>query len=400
MKTATVLVKNIILPQLEKDPKFDVQKTNADFWGTFTNDLLRFEEDAKPLYASIYSLELDGAEKVISKLSGVYSKLLKELAESYVLGQSSEATEYLLKSNNDHFLKEVRFLQTMEQAIKSVERKRIKSDLPNTYDRLAFELSETDITNATKKKGREDLKEKMKQWDTELVEESDMVPVFSMLKNENKNKKQTKVISLSWMKYAVAASIIIATGIFYFKNPNSGIIPAENGVVTTEDKKGTTEHPINRPVIEAIVLAEIETSSRSITVLEPSSLGFTPSDKKPKVTVYFKDATQRIISLEKLIEKNKVSSSVDSKILDKYKAELADLKNPNEKYSFDGKTLTLFCKYDPKQYGIIVTEDQRYFLKKGSVFYNLKISSVSLPLEKVTDAATIESLEKITFENE
>lgn len=400
MKTATVLVKNIILPHLEKDSKFDVQKTNADFWETFTNDLLCFEEDAKPLYASIYSLELEDAEKVISKLSSVYSKFLKEIAENYVLGETTEATDYLLKSNNETFLKEVRFLKSMQQAIKSVERKRIKADLPNTYDRLAFELSETDIANATKKKGREDLKEKFKQWDTELTEESDMVPVFSMMTNENKKKKETKVISLSWMKYAVAASIIIATGIFYFKNTDPGIVPAENSVVTTEDKKETAEPQINPPVIEGIVLAEIETSSRTITVLEPSSLGFTPSDKKPKVTVYFKDAAQRILSLEKFLEKNTVSNSVNFKILDKYKAELADLKKTNEKYAFDGKILTLFCKYDPKQYAIIATDDQRYFLKKGDVFYNLKISSTSLPLEKVTDAATIESLEKITFENE
>lgn len=399
MKTATVLVKNIILPQLEKDLKFDVQKTNAYFWETFINDLLRFEEDAKPLYASIYSLELDDAEKVIAKLSGVYSKFLKELAENYVLGQVSGATDSLLKTNNDIFLKEVHFLQTLQQAIKSVERKRIKADLPNSYDQLAFELSETDIANVTQKKGRDDLKEKFKQWDAELVEESDMVPVFSMLTNENKNKKETKVISLSWMKYAVAASIIIATGILYFKNTDPGIVPAENSVVTTDDKKETTEPQINPPTVEPIVLAETETSSRSIAVLEPSSLGFTATDKKPKVIVYFKDATQRIISLEKLIEKNKVSSSVDSKLFDKYKAELADLRNTNEKYVFDGKTITLFCKYSP-QYAILSTEDQRYFLKKVDVFYNLKISSVSLPLEKVTDAVTIESLEKIVFENE
>jgi hypothetical protein len=400
MKTAIVQVKKIIFPQLEKDLKFDVQKTNADFWETFTTNLLHFEKDAKPLYASIYSLELDDAEKMIAELPRYYSKFLKELAESYVLGQSSEATEYLQKNKNDTFLKEVHFLQTMQQAIKSLERKRIKADLPNTYDRLAFELSETDIVNVAQKKGREDLKEKMKQWDVELVKESDVAHVFSMLSNENINKKKRKDISFSWTKYAVAASIIIATGILYFKNTEPGIVPTENSVVTTDDKKEAIEPQINPSAIETIVLAEIKTNSRTMNVLETSSLGFTSSDKKTKLTVSFKDATQRILSLEKFLEKNKVSSTVDSKILDKYKGELADIKKTNEKYLFDGKTLTLFSKYDPNQYAILSIEDKQYFLKKGTIFYDFKFSKNPMSLQKVTNVTTLEALEKIEFENE
>ena len=204
MKTAIAIVQNIILPKLEKDPKFSKEKVDSDFWEKFTHDLLRFEENAKPIYASIYSLELADAEKIIDKLPRIYSQFLKELAESYVLGQTSGATDYLLQTNNTVFVKEVQFLQTMEQAIKNVERKRIKADLPNSYERLTFELSETDLANAAKKKGREDLREKFKKWGTELQNEEN-VPEIAVASSE----KETKVIGLSWMKYASIAAIFI-----------------------------------------------------------------------------------------------------------------------------------------------------------------------------------------------
>ena len=200
----TLTIKNILIPKLEKDSNFSEEKVDTAFWEKFAPNLLHFEEDAKPLYAIIYSLELDNPKKIIDKLPSIYNQYLKELAENYVLEQTSEATDYLLKTNNEAFFKEVQFLKTMQQAIKSVERQRIKAHLPKSYERLTFELSDADLANATKKKGREDLREKMKQWDKELVEES--VPDVAMLANE---KVKTKVISLSWIKYASIAAIFI-----------------------------------------------------------------------------------------------------------------------------------------------------------------------------------------------
>jgi hypothetical protein len=396
MKTAIAIVKNIVFPQLEKDTKFDVLKTNADFWETFTKDLLCFEEDAKPLYASIYSLELDDAEKVISKLPGVYSKFLKELAESYVLGQSSEASEYLLKTQNDRFLREVQFMQIMQQAIKSVERKRIKADLPNNYSRLAFELSENDIANVAKKKGREDLKEKFRQWDTEL--EQEVVPVITMktIERVRGNVEPTKAPPFNWVRFAVAASIIIATGIFFFRNTNQVIVPANNTVVTTDAKKDSTQPQKNTPEHKVIVLAAIETVSKKTTIQESESMGFSGAEKH-NITINYKDASKRIASLEKFID---TSKTIDSKIISQYKAELASLKIQKDKYVFDGKELTLFMKNDMTEYSVLLMENQIYFLKKGSVFYHLKISKVALLLDKVSDATTIETLEQIHFENQ
>lgn len=226
----TFIIKNILLPQLEKDPKFSKKKVDATFWEKFAVCLVHLKEDAKPLYVLIYSLELDNPEKIIDKLSNIYTQFLKELAESYVLGTTTEAIDYLLQSKNEVFLKEVRFLKSMQQAIKSVERKRIKADLPKSYERLTFELSETEIANAIKKKGREDFKEKFKQWDTELVEAEavlspavhseirfQLAPAKDIEIESKLGKKEIKVVPLSWIKYAVAAIFIIG---FMIWQPN------------------------------------------------------------------------------------------------------------------------------------------------------------------------------------
>lgn len=204
----TLVIKNILLPKLEKDPKFSEKKVDSAFWEKLTTDLVHFEEDAKPLYASIYSLELDNPEKIIDKLPNIYAQFLKELAENYVLGQTSDAINYLLETNNAVFLKEVQFLKSMQLAIKSVERKDIKAHLPKSYERLIFELSDADLANVARKKGREDLKEKFKQWDDELKPKREP-KIFYSLSNERDSKLKPKVISLSWMKYASIAAIFI-----------------------------------------------------------------------------------------------------------------------------------------------------------------------------------------------
>ena len=392
----TPIIKNILLPKLKKDSKYSDEKVVASFWKNFSTVLVRFEENAQPLYTAIYSLELGNPEQIIDKLPKIYAQFLKELAECYVLGQTSEATDYLVKTNNKTFLKEVQFLKTMQQAIKSVERKRIKTELPQSYDRLTFELSETEIANAIKKKAREELKKKMKLWDAEL---EDGVPVISMANLEDEitsDKTRSKVISLSWMKYAAAASIIIAAGIFYFKSMGTTEISVENTVVTKEKVKENNQPQLHPPVTETIALASIETTSSTVTVLQPESLGFS-SDKKVKITINFKDATKRILSLENALRQ---SRTTDPKIFGQYKVELIQLKRQKDNYVFDGQIMTLFNKKAATDYAVMQTEEQLYYLKTGDEYYNLKVSNSPMVLEKVLNKTILETLEKIHFENQ
>ncbi|HSD07661.1 hypothetical protein [Flavobacterium sp.] len=399
MKTAIDIVQSVLLPKLEKDASFDADKTNIAFWESLATELLDFEKDTKPVYSIIFSLELADSEKVITKLPVVYSTYIKELAENYVLKQTSKATDYLLESNNETFLKEVDFLQTMQKAIKSVERKRIKRDLPNSYERLTFELSENDLANVTKKKGREDLKAKFKQWDAELV--TDEVPVIQM--SEETTYWASAIISLSWMKYAVAACVIIAAGLFYFKSSESGLVPEQNSVVTAPDKK-ENEKVIEKPEIisptkEVIALAEIETTSKTIPVLELDLYGYTANNKKLKITVNFKDVTNRIQSLEKIIGNESKKHNIDSKTKEAYQNELVLLKTQTGKYLFDGKTVTLFQK-TTKDCKVLLTEEKQYYFQNGETYYRLNETSTPLSLIKETDGTIIDTLNKINFEND
>ena len=263
MKLAIDIVQSLLLPKLEKDTSFDANQTNIAFWETFTNAFLDFEKDAKPVYAAIYSLGLKDAEKIISKLDTLYISLIKELAENHVLGISSEAIDYLITSKNSTFEKEVHFFTDLKNAITKVERKRIKTELPKTFDKLSFQLSDDAIAIAITKKEREALKEKMNTWDKELVT-SEESPVYSV-----SAKKETKVISLSWIKYAAAACIVLTAGIMYFKfNIDTNLVqPGDTNVVTAPVKKETIT-----PEIPSEALAEVTTVSRSSSVL--SDLGY------------------------------------------------------------------------------------------------------------------------------
>ena len=231
MKLAIDIVESLLLPKLEKDSGFDSTKINTSFWETFSLALLDFESNAPPIYAAIYSLELENAEKIISKLPAIYSAFIKELAENYVLGNQSMLSTKLLESKNETFLKAVSFLTTMKAVITNVERQELKKNLPLLYDQLVFELDEETLQQVAKKKSREDLRVKFQQWDEEMVEREPIMMESSFhhnVINEAPNEyfpKRTKrkVISLSWIKYAAAACIVITAGVLYFKLSTSNV---------------------------------------------------------------------------------------------------------------------------------------------------------------------------------
>lgn len=397
MKLAVDILKNILLPKLEKDSNFDSNKINTSFWETFTTALLDFESDAKPVFATIYSLELENAEKIISKLPVIYSDFIKELAENYVLGTTSEATDILLQSKNATFETEAHYFRNLEKAIKKVERKRIKTELPTSYEKLSFELTETAIDFAIKKKEREALKEKMKVWDEELVEDTVTVQAIN-------SKKETKVISLSWIKYAVAACVVLTTGVLYFKLSTNTI---ENSIQPTEDKVVTTEVP----KIETEDLADVITVPTSYKVLEDVGFGFAATPKK--ISVIENHQEQRMVSIQKAIANNQmilgkelvaqksVSGSKAKELESRISSLQYELNKMNEKekqYIFDGQKLTLFISTPSKENRVLLYEDN-YYLMKEKNFYRLSISKQPQFYKKETDSNVLKALDKIIFDN-
>jgi hypothetical protein len=400
MKLAIDIVKDLLLPILENDSEFDAGKLNIAYWETFTENLLDFEKDAKPLYAAIYSLELSDPENIISKLEVIYHTLITELAENHVLGLHCRAIEYLRVSKNAIFEKEVFFLTNLENAIRKVERNRIKQDLPKAFDRLTFELSDESIARAIKKKEREALREKMKVWDQELASTSAAFPIQPI-----NNVKETKVISLSWIKYAVAACLVLGVGVWFFNNQNQGVI-SENKMVKAPVKKDTTSKTTISPEIPNEALAEVASVTRNAPVIE-SGLGFT--SKKNIIKIIENNQKARIVSIFKALEKYRMLleneftenksgvgpriKALESKIT-ALQDELALLKKREKQYVFDGKELVIFVSTSSKENSIILYENN-YYLKRDTDYYKLYVSNKPQAYNKETNLEVLGELDKI-----
>lgn len=411
MNTPSTIIKSIILPLVVKISKGNVTTLPDDYWAQFAIDFIHFENNATPIYTALYQLELQNPEAVFEKLPQAYSSFIKELAEEYVLGNQSEMTAELLENKNETFLKEVSFLTVMKSVIAKVERQELKKNLPQLYDRLVFELDEEILRQVAKKKSREDLRAKFQQWDEEMVESEPilMETNYSAVVEEPiayKIKRiESKIVSLSWIKYAAAACVLIAAGLFYFKSSESNIVPEQNSVVTApekeEDKKDILKPKFTPPVKVAASRTNIVfTSRRAISVIGPTTLlGYTSNETNEKILMYFKDVPFLILQFEKDIKIATDKKSETHNNLEFYKRELTNLKAEKGKYEFEKGRLFLYEK-DTNDYTVLLTEEKHYYLKKGDTFYYLKNTETPLPLKKVSDYKIIEALDKISFENE
>ncbi|MCA6422442.1 MAG: hypothetical protein IM568_06455 [Flavobacterium sp.] len=399
MKLAIDIVQSLLFPKLEKDASFDINQTNIAFWETFSTAFLDFEKDAKPVYAAIYSLELKDADKIISKLDTVYIFFIKELAENHVLGISSEAIDYLITSKNSTFEKEVHFFTDLQNAITKVERKRIKTELPNAFDKLSFQLSDDAIAIAITKKEREALKEKMNAWDKELVT-SEEAPVYSV-----SAKKEPKVISLSWIKYAAAACIVLTAGIMYFKfnTDNNLVQPGDTNVVTAPVKNDTITTQI-----PSEALAEVATVTNNATVIESgmgvasNTIEITENNQKARMLSIVTAIEKYRQLLEKEFSENKVGVNSKVKELETKKnsleKELALLKEREKQYVFDGKALVLYVSNTAKENTIVLYEET-YYLKKDADYFKLTIATAPQLYKKISDTNLINNLDNILSEN-
>jgi hypothetical protein len=426
MNNSSILIKGIILPMIIKMSKGDLNNLSDDFWNQFANDFIHYEIDAQPIFSALYKLELQNPEDVFEKLPQAYSSFISELAEEYVLGNTSIIINKLLESKNDLFLKEVTFLKTMKSVITKLERQNLKESLPYLNDRLVFELDEDILKQVAKKKAREDLKNKFKQWDKEKdfnrrpdvikfslsevkesVIDSDYNKIISVEEEllTYSDKSNRKIFSLTWTKYAAAACIVLAVGIMFFKfNSDNDIVqPVENNVVTAPNKEET-----NISEIPLEDLAEVETVTTNATVVV-SGMGVAPNNIKMTVN----NQRLRMESIVNAIEKyrellqnefsvNKIGYSPNIKKLEffikRLQQQLALLKESEKEYFFDGKALLLNVSTSAKQNFIVLYEDN-YYLKRDSYFYKLTVNTQPQHYIKISDAMLINNLDDILSEN-
>ena len=387
MELATDIVKIILLPKLEKDANFDNNKADATFWESFATSLLDFEKNDALCKTAIYSLALNKPERMIAKLPNVYNLYIKELAENYVLGNESEAIESLLKSKNQVFNEEVRFLNNLEEAITEIEHERIKAILSAANESLV------DVSD---EKEKEEIQ----------VIKLPGVPIAAV--KDELIPAASKVIHLSWIKYAAAACIVLTAGIMYFKfNTDTNLVqPGDTNVVTAPVKKDTTSKGRITPEIPSEALAEVASVTKNAPVIE-SGLGF--ATKNNNIKIVENNQKARKLSIEKAIEKyrqmlekefpeNKVGANARVKVLEtKIKSlqnELDLLKERENHYIFDGKALVLYVSNFAKENAIVLYED-KYYLKRDADFFSLTIAKRQQVNEKVIDGTLVEVLNNL-----
>ena len=315
------IVQDLLLPVLETDSSFNSKNISEDFWESFTKNLLDFETDKRSLNNLInlinsLKIKIIDSDSINSIIKNIYKEFILELAESYVLGKNLFGTEQLLTTKNSLFEEQVTFLKTLEDVIEE--------------------------------KRREDLKEMFQKWDNELIEEEEVPVVQRRPYKSLASKKQTKIISLSWAKYAVAAVVVIAAGLFYLKSFDNNITPQ---------------------LVDGFV------QKNNVVVLSNQGIGFTDISKRDSITVT------------------------------NYLSKGGDFKNQEIMYQFSNNTVTitgdsLATKNKNFKYRIINTSKNNFYLERNNEFYPLIQTENDEVLKLETDKTIIEELEKIIFNYE
>lgn len=430
MEKETLILKELFIPVFQKDERFDKSKCDGLFWNKVTSEFINFEQDKKPFYASIYSLELVNVEQVLNELESYFTPFLEQLAEENVQGYNSESTRKLAEGNV-YFKERVLFYSNLKKAIFLSERKRIKSELPSMYEKYNFEIDEKQLVEGITKIERQALRDKMKVWDEELIVRKPDIIKFSLAETETKSSSsnddiikflradaestssfsneikndKVKIISLQWIKYAVAACFVFGLGFWFFNN-QTDMVPVNPVVI--QPNGGNTKLAVPKPVLE-----EVTTSSKVTDVLIDEGLGFTSSTKQIKVITI--NNINRISSVQKAIEtyqnfiekelitskddgiKNKNLHTEIKKEIEALQIELNSLQSKHNAYLFDGKALTL---YDIEQTKIkVLAFENDFYLKKRNEFYMLTKTNVPQVYIKVKDKALQNSLEQVLFSN-
>jgi hypothetical protein len=401
MEKETLILQELFIPVLQKDERFDDSKCDNAFWHKMTVGFVDFEQDKKPFFALVYSLELADVENVIAKLEKLFHPFLDQLAEENVQGFSSHTTQKLTEENL-YFKERVLFYNDLRKAIFLSERKRIKSELPSMYDKYSFELDEGKLVEAITKLERQSLKDKMKVWNKELISEESEQKVVSL----NATKNNTSVFSLTWIKYAVAACFVLGLGVWFYDSQNNLTIPADS--VVTQPKVESTPLDLPKPVI-----VKTTTITKITDVLVNEGLGFNSTSKQIKIISI--NNNNRIKSINTAIEiyqnfiekeilvnpndglKNKKIHLEIQRDLKMLQNELIVLNAKQNTYLFDGKELIL-NEVMPTIIKVVEYENEFYF-KKGNDFYTLTETSVPLQFTKVKNNILKDNLEQILFTN-
>lgn len=306
-------IKNSIEPFLQSDEEITE-------WDSISNGFLSYQTNPQILIGIIKNLKLKKSEEIISKLPDLFEEFMEVLAENYVLGNSSDAADKLVKEKNSLFVEKVNYYKTLTAVITKMERKRMIEEF-----KAEDAIPDESIENAFKRKGREEMNAKFKQWDEELEAEK-AEKAEKEEEEEGDGKWKGKLISLFTNKIAIAASISLLIGFSLFKTfytPNS---------FTT-------------------------------TVLTQSQMGFAGSKAKKTIKIVFNDDLK-----ENIIEDQ--YTFFNNTLL------IFDVKSEEDFYFIELESTHFYIKYNNTFYKIIETEIPTSLIKETDDKINEQLDKI------------------------
>lgn len=346
----------------------------------------------------------------------------KSLAEE--IGASDFETEIEEIQSAYHLRKlgldEKDFEKEIRSSITSLERESLKKKLIAFEANQGEEPSDLELKSAITQIEREFIKKKFQEIEDSRDEadipiypldmpgadlESPIRPAAYPYLSENRPFH-------SFLKYAVAACLLVAIGIGVYQFTKQDSVP-ENIVASSSEEKEESEvkKPIDLPTIQTVPLAEVATASNSYPVLK-SGLGYGKVDEK--VTVVVNNQQERISSIERAIsnyssqldrlkeiqhpEAEPLVSDLRNRI-SALKEELTQMNTKERHYVFDGKVLNLFISSVQTKTQLVAFGTDIY-LKTNDKFFKLTITEELKPLQEETDPNVLKALEKIIFNAE
>jgi hypothetical protein len=244
MRRDIEILKSLYLPEIEEmysfapDLKTSIQQDA--FWDHFNSILFDAIKIADFFYSyKVAKLEYIKKNSVLIKDDNILdfirfeqlkNEYISHLAADYCNGETNPTIELFLKIQFKPFIEEVTFQKEIKQAIIITEHYRLKRTLTLMDDAATFDITDNEITSAfqllEKKKEYENLKEKMKEWDTtNNFTEKETSKTNKKENNKSSIRSQWKTIPLMFLKFAAAACItsgVSFLGYHIYKNSKSG----------------------------------------------------------------------------------------------------------------------------------------------------------------------------------
>lgn len=340
-----------------------------------------------------------GASKHIESLKEIQQQFYSHLAETYLGGQTNSEIEKLLFVNNQNFLNEVNFQKGLSNAFILNERENLKrkfqieekeSEISDEEMVLAFKVIERErIKNLFKKIEKVELERKR----TECRSNADLIPPNFEVDRRRLQWPEVSNSKFTWKRLTIAASLIgliVSTAVIIFNQNRK-----QNNVVINRPKTNKpnmdTNTLVKNQATNFSINSPFPSDEKKIKILKEPSFGFAQKDE------YLDVETNYLGSYLKDL-KHSLEGKTDAKyndIVDSVEDLIDSLNNIENKYSFRRNLLKIYIL--KKQAVKVFKIENEFYFQIGETVYECEKSEDLLPLKKVTDKQTLETIDKILF---